>query len=144
MRIVVYKNDGNGPIQAPVMIWEEHEGQTAEEIFSMIDPSLEPVIMERESLPTYQEFFMAWEFNNGSVDINIEKAKDITKQRLRMERTPLLAELDVQFQRALEDGSDTKDIVDKKKALRDVTIHADLLNASTPEELKSLTLDNLI
>ncbi len=144
MRIVVYNNDGKGPIQAPVMIWEEHEGQTAEEIVSMIDPSLKPVIMERESLPTYQEFFMAWEFNNGSVDINIEKAKDITKQRLRMERTPLLAELDVQFQRALEDGSDTKDIVDKKKALRDVTLHPDLLNATTPEELKSLTLDNLI
>lgn len=76
--------------------------------------------------------------------INMDKAKEIHKNILRSERAPLLQELDVKFQRALEDGADTTDIVDKKKALRDVTKHPDLLNAATIEVLKSLTLDKLI
>ncbi len=37
-----------------------------------------------------------------AIQVNITKAKDITKDRLRQERTPKLEALDVQFQRALE------------------------------------------
>jgi len=37
-----------------------------------------------------------------SITINITKAKAITKDRLRAERTPLLQAQDVAFQRALE------------------------------------------
>jgi elongation factor Ts len=40
------------------------------------------------------------------ITINIAKAKDITKQRLRAEREPLLAAQDVAFQRALESDAD--------------------------------------
>lgn len=78
------------------------------------------------------------------ITVNMNKAKDIWKEKLREERAPLLNALDVKFQRALEDGLDTSDIVAQKKALRDVTVHPDLLNAQTPEELKELTLDKLI
>lgn len=70
------------------------------------------------------------------ITINLDKAKDITKERLRTERAPLLAAQDVAFQRALETGSDTADIVTEKQRLRDITLLAD--QASTLEELKSL------
>ena len=51
----------------------------------------------------------------------------------------------MEFRRVLfRSGLDTSDIVAQKKALRDVTVHPDLLNAQTPEELKELTLDKLI
>jgi uncharacterized protein YdaT len=70
------------------------------------------------------------------ISINLDKAKAITKERLRDERKPLLAEQDVAFQRALEDGADTSSIVAEKQRLRDITSLAD--QANTLEELKSI------
>ena len=37
------------------------------------------------------------------ITINMTKAKDITKERLRQERTPLLEAEDIKFMRAQED-----------------------------------------
>jgi hypothetical protein len=70
--------------------------------------------------------------------INLEKAKEVTKVRLRAERTPLLQAQDVAFQRALESGADTSAIVAEKQRLRDITTLAD--QATTLEELKVITL----
>lgn len=69
--------------------------------------------------------------------IDVNKAKLITKDRLRAERTPLLAAQDVLFQRAIESGSDTATIVAEKQRLRDVTSLVD--NCSTVDQLKSLS-----
>ena len=70
------------------------------------------------------------------ITINFDKAKAITKERLRAERTPLLQAQDVAFQRALESGADTTAIVAEKQRLRDVTKLAD--QATTLEQLKEL------
>ena len=70
------------------------------------------------------------------IKINFDKAKDITKNRLREERSPLLQKLDVDFQRALEAGADTSAIVSEKQRLRDITKLAD--EAQTLDELKAL------
>jgi hypothetical protein len=70
------------------------------------------------------------------ITINLNKAKDITKDRLRAERTPLLQAQDVAFQRALEEGADTAAIVAEKQRLRDITTLAD--QATTLDELKAL------
>ena len=70
--------------------------------------------------------------------INIDKAKVITKDRLRTERTPLLQAQDVAFQRALESGADTTAIVAEKQRLRDITTLAD--QATTLDELKGITV----
>lgn len=70
------------------------------------------------------------------ITINLDKAKVITKERLRAERTPLLQAQDVAFQRALEEGSDTSAIVAEKQRLRDITNLAD--QATTLDELKAL------
>jgi len=71
------------------------------------------------------------------ITINIDKAKEITKTRLRQERVPLLAAQDVAFQRALEIGADTSAIVAEKQRLRDITQLADA--ATTLDELKAIT-----
>jgi hypothetical protein len=71
------------------------------------------------------------------ITIDFDKAKAITKDRLRSERTPLLAAQDVAFQRALESGGDTAPIVAEKQRLRDVTSLVD--NCSTVDQLKSLS-----
>lgn len=71
------------------------------------------------------------------ISIDIDKAKAITKDRLRAERAPLLAAQDVAFQRALESGSDTSAIVAEKNRLRDVTSLVD--SCTTTDELKALS-----
>jgi hypothetical protein len=68
--------------------------------------------------------------------INIDKAKEITKARLRAERKPLLEAQDIAFQRALEAGSDTTAIVAEKQRLRDVTTLVDTV--TTLDDLKLL------
>lgn len=70
--------------------------------------------------------------------INIDKAKEITKARLRTEREPLLVAQDVAFQRALETGADTAAIVAEKQRLRDITTAVDTV--ATLDELKLLTV----
>ena len=70
------------------------------------------------------------------ITINLEKAKTLTKTRLRTERDPLLAAQDVLFQRALEVGGDTAAIVAEKQRLRDLPLLADA--CTTLDELRAL------
>lgn len=75
------------------------------------------------------------------IKIDIAKAKEITKDKLREKRKPLLEKLDVDFIKAQEIGADTTDIVTKKQKLRDATAQVDSM--TTVEELKSATLPNV-
>ena len=72
------------------------------------------------------------------ITINIDKAKEITKARLRAEREALLQAQDIAFQRALESGADTSAIVAEKQRLRDITKLAEA--AETLDELKAITI----
>jgi len=72
------------------------------------------------------------------ITVNITKAKDITKDRLRAERKPLLEAQDVAFQRALETSEDTTAIVAEKQRLRDITNQVDTM--TTVDELKTASI----
>ena len=69
------------------------------------------------------------------ITIDITKAKEITKEKLRADRKSLLEAQDILFQRAVETGADTTDIVAEKKRLRDITNDVDAM--TTEEELKN-------
>ena len=73
------------------------------------------------------------------ITINMDKAKEITKTRLRKERKPLLEEQDVLFMRATETGDDTTAIVAEKQRLRDITKLPD--TATTTDELKAIKVE---
>lgn len=95
-------------------------------------------IVDQGSLPNQDnDFFDAWEMDASSVSVNLTKAKELTKRRLRAERAPLLAAQDVAFQRALEEGKDTSAIVAEKARLRDITTLADTCTSTA--ELRALT-----
>jgi len=72
-----------------------------------------------------------------AITINIEKAKVITKNRLRDERKPLLEAQDILFMKAQEQGQDTTAIVQEKQRLRNITNQVDAL--TTVDELKSIS-----
>jgi hypothetical protein len=72
------------------------------------------------------------------ITVNFTKAQDITKERLRIDRKPLLEAQDVAFQRALETSEDTTAIVAEKTRLRDITQQVDTM--TTLDELKSASI----
>ena len=55
------------------------------------------------------------------ITIPLSAAKAITKDRLRVERKPLLEAQDILFMKAQEAGSDTSAIVTEKNRLRNIT-----------------------
>jgi len=77
------------------------------------------------------------------ITIDMEKARDIHRAKMRVAREPLLTKLDVAFQRALEQNANTATIVAQKQALRDVTSDPAIEAAQTVEELKVVWPDIL-
>ena len=74
------------------------------------------------------------------VTVSLAKAKALTKDKLRIERKPLLEAQDVAFMKAQEAGSDTSAIVTEKNRLRDIT--GDYVNdMDTLDKLKAATTD---
>ena len=72
-----------------------------------------------------------------SISINITKARELHKDRIRAARTPLLTKLDVDFQKALETSADTASIVSKKNALRDAPADSGIASAANVDALKA-------
>jgi hypothetical protein len=130
-QVIIFTNDTGGvSICIPT-------GELSIEQVQAKDTPAGSIVVNASSLPNY-DFFDAWELANGVVTVNLDKAKAITKDRLRAERTPLLQAQDVAFQRALEEGADTVAIVTEKQRLRDITKVVE--TATTLEELKGITL----
>jgi hypothetical protein len=73
------------------------------------------------------------------VSINMDKAKVITKDRLRIDRKPLLEAQDILFMKAQEAGTSTSAIVTEKQRLRDITNQVDSM--TTTDELKAATVE---
>ena len=69
--------------------------------------------------------------------VDMAKAREIHKNKIREARTPKLAELDIEFQKALETGASTTDIVSKKQALRDAPADSAIASANTEAKLKA-------
>lgn len=134
--VIIFSNDNGGvSVCIPTGELPIEEVQAKD-----IPQGVESFIVPIASLPEEDnDFFDAWEQFGGVVTVNVDKAREITKARLRREREPLLAAQDVAFQRALETGADTSAIVAEKKRLRDVTTLADA--CTTPDELRALRVN---
>jgi len=131
MNVIIFTNDNGGVsvcVPTGELSLEETKAKDTPEHSIIIDDSFLP--------QADNDFFDAWELANGAVVVNIEKAKEITKRRLRAEREPLLAAQDVLYMRALEAGQDTSAIVAEKQRLRDITQLAD--TCTTTAELRAL------
>ena len=69
--------------------------------------------------------------------VDMAKAREIHKNNIRAARTPKLAALDIEFQKAQETSSDTSAIVSKKQVLRDAPADATINSAKTTDDLKA-------
>ena len=129
-QVIIYSQNGQVAVCVPT-------GEMSIDEVKAKDTPEGSIIVDSSALPEADnDFFDAWELSNGVVTVNLDKAKAITKTRLRAERAPLLAAQDVLFQRAQETGANASAIVAEKQRLRDITKSADL--ATTTEELRNL------
>ncbi len=75
--------------------------------------------------------------------INIEKAKEIKKDQLRVERVTRLEELDRKIQKYMfTDTIKVQELEAERQRLRDITLEVDKLEAV--EELKEFKLDDVL
>lgn len=69
--------------------------------------------------------------------IDMAKAKEVHKRNIRRARAKRLAELDIDFIKAQETGSDTSLIVAKKETLRDYPAQSGISTAQNVTDLKA-------
>ena len=79
------------------------------------------------------------------IKINLEKALEIHKKKIREQREIVFKDLDIQFMKALEAGNTilSTEIGAKKQVLRDIT-DIDISNVSTLDELKEIWNEELL
>ena len=131
-QVIIFTND-NGGVSVCVPTGE----LDIQAVKAKDTPSHSIIVRDSELPQADNDFFDAWELRNGTVFVNIDKAKALTKTRLRKEREPLLAAQDVLFQRAQESNADTTAIVAEKNRLRNITNGAD--TCTTTAELRALS-----
>ena len=75
------------------------------------------------------------------ITIDITKAKEVWKNKIRFKRAGALKKLDLDFMKAQEAGTDTTSIVADKNTLRDLPEQVD--TASSVDEIKAIWNDML-
>lgn len=90
-----------------------------------------------------REFRNAWKDENNKIDIDIEKAKNIHIDNLRIKRADLLSKLDIEYIKADENNDITKrnEIIQRKNILRDITKDPRIDAATNIEELKKVKVE---
>jgi len=135
-QVIIYKQD-NGTVAIIRPTEEALATMTLEQIATKDVPAGKAFsIVDAATIPSDRHFRNAWK---GDLTVDMPKAVNITKDRLRAERAPLLAAQDVLMLRAQETGASTVAIVAEKNRLRDVTKLADKTGI-TLEQLKALAV----
>lgn len=113
------------------------------------DPATLPIkdwrFVAREELPSDRTFRNAWRDEEDLVEgrrlkVHMPKAREIHRERIREARAPLLAQLDVEVQRADEDGDQEgrRRAIARKRELRNAPADPAIDAAQTPDELKAV------
>jgi hypothetical protein len=94
------------------------------------------------SFPAERTFRDAWSVNDrpqdGVITVDMDKARNVWRDKIRAARLEEFAVLDAEFLRALESNGDTKAIAARKKELRDAPADSAIDAANTPEALKAV------
>ena len=150
-RMVIVNNDSDdlrfGGSNLAICVPLENAGVDSDGVWksqmSNFFPTASLYIVDKSEVPTDELFFPAFKYSEDSgFSTDITKAKENTKQKLRADRIPLLEAEDIKFQRALETGADTTDIVAEKQRLRDITNDVDAMTTEAQLIIKRAELDS--
>ena len=89
-----------------------------------------------------RDYRNAWIDTGNGIGHDMGKARAIHRDKLRAERAPLLAELDVAYQRADErgDAQEKRRVATEKQRLRDITDDPRIDAAETVDALRALRM----
>jgi hypothetical protein len=92
---------------------------------------------KESDVPSDRTFRNAWK---GDLSVDMGKARDIWKDKMRAVRAPKLAALDTEYMRADEtgDAQAKSAVAAQKQELRDVTADPGIEAAQTPQDLKAV------
>ena len=106
---------------------------------NIVDKDGNSISASDATVPSDRHFRGAWSLSGKTISEDLAVAKTIFKDKVREARTPLLAEEDVVYMKALEagDSSAQSASVAKKKALRDAPAAKAISDADTIAKLKA-------
>jgi len=145
-KIIYTRPDGGLSVVHPVInTLGEAEGFTeadalARALAKLPADAINPQVVEPTVIPTDRTFRNGWSHGGNKVDHDLPKCREILKDKLRADRVPKLAALDMAYMRADEmgDTAEKRSIAAQKQVLRDVTSNPAIEAAQTPEALKLL------
>jgi hypothetical protein len=93
-------------------------------------------IVEENELPDDPEFWAAWTID---CKVDIKKAKEVWRSKMRLVRDQKLKALDIEWMKAMENGEVkvASSIAAKKQMLRDVTEREDFRKLRSLKQIKS-------
>ena len=144
-KIIYTRPDGGLSVVTPVIntipVREQiTEAQAEQRAWDKLSKdALNPRWADAGEIPSDRTFRNAWE-DTGRVQVNMPKARELHKAKLRDIRKPKMEALDVAYMRAdeLGDTAAKQIIAVQKQALRDVTADPAIEAAMTPKELKAV------
>jgi hypothetical protein len=106
---------------------------------NIIDKDGNSIDASTATVPSDRYFRNAWSLSGSTITEDLTASKVIFKDKIREVRTPLLAEEDVVYMKALEagDSSAQSASVTKKNALRDAPANSAIANAGNITDLKA-------
>ena len=138
---IVYTGD-NG-VAAVVVPTNEYlaNGGTIEDLMEKAVPEgvTDASIEDADSIPSDRSFRNAWTTSdNSSVTVDLAKAKEVAKTKIREARDPALVKQDVAYQRADESGdADVKAaVIARKVVLRDAPADSRISDSADVDALK--------
>tara|TARA_R100000900_G_C3218447_1_gene140253 strand:+ start:241 stop:492 length:252 start_codon:yes stop_codon:yes gene_type:complete len=75
---------------------------------------------------------------------DMEKARDIWRDKIRLARKPILEQLDIEYMRLSEQNADTSVIIETKNKLREFPQRPEFEEAETIEDLRQIWDNSLL
>ena len=85
-----------------------------------------------------------WPLAAGPIEVDMTRARDLQRDRIRVERAARWGAADRDFNVAQEAGTSTAAAATVRRKMRDAPAHASIDEAATPEALKLVTLDSIL
>lgn len=144
-KILYSRPDGGMSVVVPCISVDDPQGFTEEDALQRALRKDVPVgvavaVVEDAQLPAERTFRNAWKQQGNAVTVDMPKAREIWRDKIRIARAPKFEPLDVAWFKAVEanDVVAMTDIKAKKKALRDAPADPRIEAAKTPEDLKKV------
>jgi hypothetical protein len=142
---IIYTNPATGNLCVVVPVYDSIEqgfyADEAELLAACVERNVPDGVAHRvvedDEIPSARLFRNAWADDGATVAVDMETARGMQMDEIRVDRDAQLVELDVTFMRAVEDGdADAQaEVGAAKQVLRDIPQTFDLAGYTTAEDL---------